>query len=358
MSVIKSIYMEPFDVSKHGVLRRFDNTKLVALNTCITWGIVRYEHHKTYRSGGRAMALEAGSAAHEAYAAVRVADLYFNGDKFYGKSMKDVAMARANVLFGAERAEGLLNTLESGEDSERATMLAALEIFGTSGYYEDPNDRRRTISNIEEALIAYVTRYPLGKTMPAVIGDFVGIEIPISMYLRIITHDDVAHEFHFTGRVDGVHFTDPSCEELAVEENKTASRLDDAWRLSFTVSHQPTGYIFAVASMLQRVISRAVIRGMAIPLPKTYDYGGIVNEPVHRHEQHFIEWAEWVLHTMTITEPYLNKPHNAPKYTHSCNRYFRPCPLIPFCDSSIEERELMLDEMAVEEWDPLAEGNA
>lgn len=361
---ITRIFMEPYDAARHGVLRRFDNTKLVALNTCPTWGIVRYEHHRTYLSGGRAMALEAGKAAHEAYAAVRLADLWFNGGKFYtlddlgGRSLEQVVSKRAVQLFGEDRTAGLLSALQSGEDSERATMLGALEIFGTSGYYEDPSDRRRTIANIEEALIAYVTRYPLGQTMPAIIGDFVGVEIPINMYLRIECDGyDEVHEFQFVGRVDGVHFSSPSKDELVVEENKTASRLDDAWRLSFTISHQPTGYCFAVGSILNRHIEKAMVRGMAIPLPKSFDYGGIVNEPIYRNEQNYIEWAEWVLHTAQITAPYVATPWNAPKYTHSCNRYFRPCSLIPFCDSPIEDRKEMLEEMAIEEWSPLEEGN-
>ncbi len=364
---ITRVKMEPYDVNKHGQLREFDNTKLVALNTCPTWGIVRYELHRTYLSGSRAMALEAGGAAHESYAAIRLADLYFNGRNFYPDlPVTEIATARATQLFGSERTEGWLQVLNNGEDSERAIVLGALEIFGTSGYYEDPNDRKRTIANIEEALIGYCERYPIGQTMPVVIGEFVGVEIPIDMYLEIDTdefpHDSdeeyKTYKFRFVGRVDGVHFTDTTLQHISVEENKTASRLDDAWRMSFTVSHQPTGYMLAIESLLGREVRNATIRGMAIPLPKSYDYGGIVNEPIYRNEQHFIEWAHWVVHTMNITEPYLEQSTNAPKYTHSCNRYFRPCPLIPFCDSDPEERQLMLDEMEVQKWSPLEEGNS
>jgi len=387
---ILNISMVPWVNSIHGELRdrdgkplrKFDNTKLVALNT---WGIVRYEHHKTYLSGSRAMALEAGGAAHEAYAAVRLADLYFNGPEFYrdadfSSDVQRIATARATTIFGEERTAGWLSALTSGEDTERATMLAALEIFGTSGYYEDPGDRKRTIANIEEALIAYVTRYPLGKTMPIIVKNglegiqksewFVGVEIGIDMYLEITTdepsdteygyngtHINRVRRYHFVGRVDGLQYIDRTLSRIAVEENKTASRLDDAWRLAFTISHQPTGYMLAASNLLGQLVQDAVIRGMSIPLPKTFDYGGIVNEPITRNLQNFKEWAEWVCHTMDVTAPFLDTPENAPKYTHSCNRYFRPCPLIPFCDSDYDERRAMLDEMATDEWDPLEEGN-
>lgn len=357
---ITEIHMEPYNKLVHGELRTFDNTKLVALNTCPTWGVVRYEQHRTFLAGGRAMALEAGKASHEAYAAIRIADLWWNGEQFYdGKvDAKAAATSRARSLFGEDRTVQLFDVLRGGEDMERAITLTALEALATSGYYEDPNDRKRTIANIEEALIAYVSRYPLGKTMPIVQDGFVGVEIPIDMYLRITTDDGEVYEFRFVGRVDGLHFKDKVSRTICVEENKTSSRLDDAWRLAFTMSHQPTGYCLAASAILKQPVTDAVIRGMAIPLPKTFDYGGIVNEPITRGPLKFAEWAAWIVHTHNITKDFINDPLHAPKYTHSCNRYFRPCSLIPFCDSDYDERELMLEEMAIEEWSPLEDGNA
>src|SRR4030095_15268438 len=59
-------------------LPKFDNVNITAVATCPTFGIMRYEHHKVYASNRRAMALEAGLAAHEAFASVRLGDLYFN----------------------------------------------------------------------------------------------------------------------------------------------------------------------------------------------------------------------------------------------------------------------------------------
>lgn len=337
------------------------------------------------------MPLEAGHAAHQAYAAVRLCDLWWSGEDFYKGSpfaadVQSIARNRAVQIFRQERADAMFGVLQSGEDKERSIMLAALEIFSSSGYYEDPNDRRRTVANIEEALIAYVSRYPLGQTLACVIPDdryasgyFVGVEIPVDMYLEIETDDPVEYPFtavfhdgetfiertqgriyryRFTGRVDGVHFTSSQLLHVAVEENKTAARLDDAWRNAFITSHQPTGYCFAIGALLNVAVEHAVIRGMSIPLPKTFDYGGIVNEPIIRNTDNFIRWAKWVVHTCEVTRPYLDTPHDAPMYTHSCNRFFRPCPMIPFCDSPTDEREAMLAEMDVKEWSPLEEGNA
>src|SRR5689334_14562472 len=49
----------------------FDYTKLTALNMCPRWGLIRYDQHKRMPGCSRSMSLEAGSAAHQAFAAIR-----------------------------------------------------------------------------------------------------------------------------------------------------------------------------------------------------------------------------------------------------------------------------------------------
>jgi hypothetical protein len=82
-----------------------------------------------------------------------------------------------------------------------------------------------------------------------------------------------------------------------------------------------------------------------LPLPKSYDYGGLVVEHVSRESFKTERWFDWFLYTVQQYEQYSDNPHNAPKFTHSCNRYFRPCSLIPFCSSDDEEQRLALAEM-------------
>ena len=57
------------------VLPTYDHTKLSAINTCPTWGILRYDMHKQMPGQGRALALEAGSAMHECFAFIRLVTL-------------------------------------------------------------------------------------------------------------------------------------------------------------------------------------------------------------------------------------------------------------------------------------------
>jgi hypothetical protein len=59
------------------------------------------------------------------------------------------------------------------------------------------------------------------------------------------------------------------------------------------------------------------------------------------------------VHTIQLAKLYHHDPINAPKYTHSCNRYFRPCSLIPFCYGDDDEQRQFLEEMVDDEWSPL-----
>jgi hypothetical protein len=54
-----------------------------------------------------------------------------------------------------------------------------------------------------------------------------------------------------------------------------------------------------------------------------------------------------------MARQYEGNPYDAPKYTHSCNRYFRPCSFIPFCDADDEEQRTIVREMEDDEWSPL-----
>ena len=55
---------------------KFDYTTLNNISECPTWGIVRYVLGLAMEEPTRAMALEAGEALHDVFAAIRLADLY------------------------------------------------------------------------------------------------------------------------------------------------------------------------------------------------------------------------------------------------------------------------------------------
>ena len=324
----------------------YDNTKLMAINTCPTWGIVRYAHHKTLSGGGRAMALEAGSVSHEVYAAVRLWQVR------NAQGRPDLADLHGLRLFGDTRHKQMLSSVNEGADTRQQSLSFCLSALETSNFYDDPSDKRRTFSNIEEALIAYIDRWDWNR-MPVWIGEdneSIGVEIPFDITLTYTFTDGTVKKIRFCGKIDGVHEREGI---IYLQENKTAARINDAWRQSFEMSSHVTGYCLATSLIIGKPVNKAEILGMSIPLPRNFDFGGIVRESVSREQHHFERWFNWVLHTVTIAETFHNDLNNSPMYTHSCNRYFRPCSLIPFCYADEEEREQIFNEMTTDEWSPL-----
>lgn len=127
----------------------YDNTRLVAINTCPTWGITRYQMHKTMSApGNRQMALEMGTAAHDVFAAVRLWQLRAYQER------PVLADFHGPRLFGAARYQRMLEAVNSAEDPRTCSLQFCLEALETSGFYDDPSDRRRTMTNLEEGCIA------------------------------------------------------------------------------------------------------------------------------------------------------------------------------------------------------------
>jgi hypothetical protein len=365
MTVIKSVRVIPSAQYDGDIdtLPTFDNTKLVAINTCPLWGIVRYTHHKTMGGMGRSMALEAGAAAHEVFAAHRLYSFMEYGSTFYGCSQESIAHTYAQAgtrIFGKERFAEMCGAVDPREDYRTRLQQFALTSLYNSGFYDDPGDKRRTTTNIEEMCIAYMDKHDFKSRLPYWDGkDFLGIEIPVDVVITITYVNDQGTtldiNIRFIGKADGIHYTDRDRETLRVHENKTASRLGDAWEMSWETNHQPTGYMIALSAMLGLSISQAEMLGTCLPLPKAYTINGLARVVVKRHTWQLAEWFQWLLHTTLLHEQFKDRPTDAPMYTHSCNRYFRPCSFIPLCATEPEERVNMFNDMAEDEWSPLHE---
>lgn len=347
-------------------LHSFDNTKLSAVNTCPVWGIVRYGHHKVFSSNlnYRAMALEAGSACHEVFAGARIFDAIEYGTKIYQdkydpRDIKREAEGRAIEMFGIDRARGMFAEFDSTEDIRTRILRAGLYILQTGAFYDDPSDKRRTVSNLEEALIAYLDRYEFGRNVPYYQPGYIGIETTVNLIVEYTVQDTEGtistRKVRFTGKIDGVHIHKNDLVKPYIEENKTASRLGEAWEQSFELSHQVTGYIIATRTILEtNDVDMARIYGVCIPQPRLYS-DGLSTITVWRRPHQFTEWAKWFVHTVEMYLRWINDPLDAPKYTHSCNRYFRPCSYIPLCAAEPEERQEIYNEMVEDEWSPLQE---
>jgi len=348
------IYETP-DTLKHMTI--YDHTRLSAVDTCPTWGVLRYGMNKNIAGAPRAMALEAGAACHDAFAAIRFYQLQTTD------RLPEHSAHWGPRVFGRERWQSMCATTKSGNSDATNAVNFMLEALGTSGYYDDPDDKRRSMSNLEATCIEYLNKWDWSR-YPVWVDDVndptarVGIEVPIDMIIEsgeehatdgFIT----AQRIRYCGRMDGLHWNGPrGGSQLIVHENKTGGRLDIAWRMSFLMSHQVTGYTQGASVISGQLVKRAIVIGAQLPLPREYG-NGIVYENAIREHYHVKRWTDWIFQALAQYVRYNHDPINAPKFTHSCNRYFRPCPFIPFCYEDDDGMRSMIEQMVDDEWNPL-----
>lgn len=334
-------------------LPAFDNTKLTAINTCPVWGLLRYHMHKKMPGESRALALEAGGAMHDVFAAIRLLEL------LEIEKLRDHFEHHGKRLFGEECFEGMKVYIEDEEDERTRHINFALQALHSSGYYDDPNDKRRTLANMEACVIAYYDRYEFGR-YPLFIADrqnpecLIGVEVPFELVIEFKTND-TCHSYRFTGKIDGLHHMSVDNRDLCVQENKTTSYLRPEWVEQYALAHQVTGYCVAAALITGEPCHNAFIRGLQIPLKQMHGES-VVREPVFREDYKIQRWFDWFRHTTELFEKYKDDPMSAPMYTHSCNRFFRTCSFIALCDSPDDEKQGIIEEMVHDEWNPLHEG--
>ena len=334
----------------------YDYTKLTAVNTCPTYGVLRYALHKTevpLNTHGRKMALESGSACHEYYAALRYWTILERAD-CEGWPMDEIHKKVGMRLFSEER---LTSMYAIPQDSDRINnaQLFALDALHSSGFYDDPSDRKRTMSNLEASCLAYTYEY-FKRDMPILVrDDLIGIEVPFVLEVLkesrggFIDYDQAAY---YCGRIDGIQLWN---NRPIVCENKTSGMSiasSNAWRMAFALSNQVTGYCIAGSALLGESIREAFVMGSQIPPPRNV-FDGTVFELCTRTDSDCVRWCEWFFHSVGTYEDFVPRVIDAPRYSHSCNRFFSACEFIPFCSMEREEQQQVLDEMNIDEWSPL-----
>lgn len=338
------------DVTEISIAKTMDDTLPMysfsmfdLISRCPVRGLTVYVANKTAVSSEvRAMALDAGAAAHETFAAARLWQIR------EVQGHHDIADFHGVRLFGEERYnDAIIAGKSSGTDTRNAMLRFCLEPFYSSGFYDDPGDKRRTFSNIEEALIAYLDCVDMRRNVW--IEDVsnptsaVGIELPLDTTITYYHGTDARARIRYIGMADGVMVDRDGA--LRLEDNKTTSRLGEEWAMQWWTSHQITGYLISLAASYGLNVHKATICGMAIPLPRSYDAGGIMNEPVTRTQQQNHDFLAWLLHILQLIEVYGSDPINAPRFTTSCYDYFRICSMLPLCSADQSDRAEMYEEL-------------
>jgi len=224
-------------------------------------------------------------------------------------------------------------------------MVLASEILRSGGWEDNSDDRNRTIDNMELASIVYIDEVlPRMDNWPIFVRDTsdpsasVGIE---NVFDVVLTYSD-GKQYRFIGTLDGLTHNEAK-DRYTLEDNKTASRLDDGWKASFQLSHQVSGYLACAATVYGFDIFHSRILGLKVkPGNRGEDIWTIYPS---RNTEDFERWAFWFRYTADTYEFYKDHYEYAPRFTHSCNRYFRPCSLVPFCGDTFEGR--------LEQWDQM-----
>lgn len=375
ISDITQISINGYDKSNTLVDEKgLDFSKMNSISTCPFYGIIRHILNKNFQVNERNMALECGDLCHKCFAVYRAYSIYQRGEvennniimtigynqikRFFSEVLGDVTDDDLNYIID--------DCLEKTKDF--TTNLAKYTVFSdfiidNSGYFDDPNDKKRTIANIKDSLTYYLSNFlNLIETEPVWIGDInntetkVGIEIPFDTVVSIsfiANGEEHTQDIHFIGKLDGIHVRLNDNNSLIIHENKTASRLDDSWVGQWYKSHQITGYCLAAYYFTKQECLQARVLGMQIPAPKSSGYAFRM-ERVDREQFNFNDWCRWVLHINEIIEDYKDNPEKALMNTHACCKYYKQCAFIPVCCSDEEERKRIIEEdMIIDEWNPL-----
>jgi hypothetical protein len=289
------------------------------------------------------MALEAGGLMHQMFGAVRIWQLE------HMQGLPAHAKATAKRIFGLDRWKQI-QRIHSEIDTREGLLEIAFNTLNTAGWVDDPEDSNRTLSNMESATIVYVDeRMPHMANWPIYVADekkpdsLVGIE---QVFDVVLVYAD-GYKVRYIGTVDGLVIK-AATSDFHIDENKTASRLDAGWRSSFDLSHQITGYVAASTTVFGFPVFRSRVTGLKIkPTQKGEDVYPL--EPLPRTSDNVRQWAQWVRDRATVFERYEHDYEHAPRFTHSCNRYFRPCALLPFCSDSVGGR--------AEQWSQMVAAN-
>ena len=269
-------------------------------------------------------------------------------------------------IFGANRADGMIDELRKMEHEDLVTQAEhfCLSALDTSGFYDDPSDNKRTIANLTTTCLAYLSKWKwdapiwveLNESKPAETR-LIGVELPFEMVISYTMLDGSIRNYKFCGKLDGFQ---KRKRGWCIEENKTTSRATESFIECFDMASQITGYFIAGRLALQQdgtdeTVVAALLHLAPIPLPKSYSaVNNIGTYPVMREDHHFEQWLDDFLYTATMYEEYKDNPFDAPKFTHSCSRYFTTCMFFYICIADKEtQRDIVENQMETKEWSPL-----
>ena len=315
-------------------MKVYSHSISTAIQTCPKWGIIRYVKGLYFKSEYRAMALEAGSLVHEVFAAIRIWQLARK------QGLEQHAVYTGERLFPDGRFAECWVDIEGDPKNELEQFVFG--VIATSNFYDDPRDKFRTIQNIEITSLRFIEEMLLTMDRNHVwVADKNDPTAPVGIECSIAIVVD--ESFIYIGTIDGISFR-PEDERIRLEELKTASRLDEAFRRKFEVDHQPTGYM-AMAELAYELPPIEKGRVIGIKPKQTGSNEDYISFEEVRDDDKKWKWLQSLRFSHALVESYGDDPLNAPMFTHSCNRYFRPCGLVDLCACDSGEQQWIYESL-------------
>lgn len=321
-----------------------DFSTLKEIQLCPTKGVVKYIAHKWPTAEHRDMPLEAGNAFHLMCAAW---NLYKLGDK-----------EKISELFGSPYAFPLCAMLDSVEASvagggDPAILFALSALHDASGFYDNPDDKKRTTKAIEDAFMLHWVPNQLEN----VTGTLVAVEKPIEYVLTIEYLDNTAAvctcKVKYRGRVDKV--MRGATGLLPVDYKTTTLGLDSEYSAQFELPHQLTGYSIGLRLLFpdEEISPFGMIEAVKLPPAKREGASSYFRGTF---DINICEFAQFVIDNYQHIETYLQSSNiedverRAPT---ACNAYFARCPLLStLCVNSEDDRNMLLEDFDDYSWNP------
>lgn len=324
-----------------------------AVTTCPKWGVIHNVQHKRFVTGFRQMALEAGSVMHDVFAGFNLLQIGA------AQNSPDHMRHHAKSLYGFDRynACNFEKALEKYKANPgRAMDSLAVDLIATSEFYDDENDKNRTVANLEHAAfelsgfyLSNLAKFPIYVSDDNDPTKPVGVEKSLDVLFTCdVMHDDGTIDiqtFRFIGLADVVYHNRET-NLVTLGEYKTTSSMNEGWREAFRTRHQQSAYLGALQAYFPNVSWDCILTGSSIPVRKTSAPN--MTFPIYRDREAVNNFLMTALTALELMAKYKDeKAIDAPMFTHSCNRYFRPCSLLDLCSSCRDDQLAMWNEMAI-----------
>lgn len=322
-----------------------DYSTLAAVRSCPMKGIVKYAAKKWPDMGMREVAADAGTAFHLSAAAWNV----------YKYNLPEL-----NTMFGDSASFPFTAMQEAAEDAEAsggdgplAFALAALH--DASGFYDSPDDKKRTLANLEGAISYWAAQQRGSDYYPPI-----AVELPVEMVVEIEYIDNYGVDKHLTlryiGRIDKVQEANSGL--MATDYKTTTLSLGQSYEAQYHLNAQVIGYRLMLSLLYPdaQLSPYAVVEAIKLPISRNESVVSYTRKAYRADNVKF--FAKFVVQNYLPIARYLETQDITvvEQRTNACNDYFSVCPLLTgLCLQDEDTWQQIIDDLPDHEWHPHGE---